>query len=116
MPIESTSTTADLILGLVLGSPPLTTHRPLPHYQGRCLDNTDLVESIDQVTTGLVENLTLVDSIRYRSAEDRHSRPAWAGHQMHPDPDLVIMVTPKEWMVCYRPVPATGRGRGITKP
>jgi hypothetical protein len=68
-PTESTSTTADLILGLPLPS----TRRPLSRYRGRRLDNTDLVESIDRVTTGLDETLNLVDSIRDRSTEDRHS-------------------------------------------
>jgi hypothetical protein len=72
-PTESTSTTTDSISGPLSGSPPLTTRRPLPRYQGRRLKNADLVKSIDQVTTGLVETLTLVDSIRDRSAEDRRS-------------------------------------------
>jgi hypothetical protein len=72
-PTESTSTTADSISGLVSESPPPTTCRPLPRYQGRRLANTDLVESIDRVTMGLAETLTLVDSIRDRSAEDRYS-------------------------------------------
>jgi hypothetical protein len=69
-PTESTSTTVDLISGLVSGSSPSTTRRTLPRYQGRRLDNTDLIESIDRVTTGLAKTLTLVDSIRDRSAED----------------------------------------------
>jgi hypothetical protein len=72
-PTESTSITADPILGPVSGLPPLTTHRPLPCYQGRRLNNTDLVESIDWVTTNLVETLFLVDLIRDRSSEDRRS-------------------------------------------
>jgi hypothetical protein len=63
----STSTLADLIPGLLSGSSSLTTHRLLPCYQGRHLDNTDLIESIDRVTMGLAETLTLVDSIRDRS-------------------------------------------------
>jgi hypothetical protein len=71
-PTESTSITAYPILGPVLGSPPPTTRRPLPRYQGRRLDNTDLVESIDRVTTNLAKTLTLVDSIRDWSSEDRH--------------------------------------------
>jgi hypothetical protein len=66
-PTESTSTSANLISGPVSGLPPSTTRRLLPHYQGRRLDNTDLVESIDRVTTGLAETLILVDSIRDRS-------------------------------------------------
>jgi hypothetical protein len=63
-PTESTSTTMDSISGPVLGLSPPTTRRPLPCYQGRRLDNTNLIESIDWVTTGLAETLTLVDSIR----------------------------------------------------
>jgi hypothetical protein len=63
-PTESTSTMADSISAPVLGSSSLTTCRPLPRYQGRRLDNTDLIESIDRVTMGLAKTLTLVDSIR----------------------------------------------------
>jgi hypothetical protein len=73
VPTESTSTMADSISGQVSGSLPRTTRHPLPRYQGRRLDNTDLIESIDRITMGLAETLTLVDSIRDRSAEDRHS-------------------------------------------
>jgi hypothetical protein len=73
MPTESTLTTADSISGLVSGSPPPTIRRSLSRYQGRRLDNTDLVKSIDRVTMNLVETLTLVDSIRDRSAEDCRS-------------------------------------------
>jgi hypothetical protein len=72
-PTESTLITVDLISGPVLGPPPPTIHRPLPRYQGRRLDNTDLVESINWVTTNLAETLTLVDSIIDRSAEDCRS-------------------------------------------
>jgi hypothetical protein len=111
-PIESTSTMADSISGPVSGSPPPNTRQPLPCYQGRRLDNTDLVESIDRVNTGLVETLTLVDLIRDWSAEDHRSQPAWASRQRHPDPNLVITTTPEEWTVHYRPVPATGLRSG----
>jgi hypothetical protein len=72
-PTESTSTLTDSIFGPVLGSLPLTTRRPLSRYQGRRLDNTDLIESINRVTTSLAETLTLVDSIRDQSAEDHCS-------------------------------------------
>jgi hypothetical protein len=72
-PTESTSTTVDLISGPLSGSPPPTTYQPLPRYQGRRLDNTNLVESIDWVTTDLAKTLTLVDSIKDRSTEDRRS-------------------------------------------
>jgi hypothetical protein len=72
-PTESTSIMADSISRPISGSPPPTTRRLLPQYQGRCLDDTDLVESIDRVTTGLAETLTLVDSIRDWTAEDHRS-------------------------------------------
>jgi hypothetical protein len=81
VPTESTSTTADSISGLVSRSLPPTTHRPLPRYQGRRLDNADLIESIDQVITGLAETLTLVDSIRDRSIKNHRSRPV--GYQQN---------------------------------
>jgi hypothetical protein len=66
----STSIMADSISRPILGSSSLTTRRLLLRYQGRHLDDSDLIESIDRVTTGLAETLTLVDLIRDRSAED----------------------------------------------
>jgi hypothetical protein len=41
-----------------------TTRRPLPCYKGRVIDNTDLIEAIDQVNHKLSQTLTLVDSIQ----------------------------------------------------
>jgi hypothetical protein len=70
VPTESTSTSVDSILGLLLGSSSLTTRRPLPRYQERHLDNSDLIESIDWVTVGLAKTLTLVDLIRDQSTKD----------------------------------------------
>jgi hypothetical protein len=46
-----------------------TTHRPLPLYKGRAIDNTDLIEAIDQVGHKLSQTLTLVDSIQNQSTE-----------------------------------------------
>jgi hypothetical protein len=115
---ESTSTTIDLISGPVLGSSSLTTRYPLPRYQGRRLNNTDLIESIDWVTTGLAKTLTLVDLIRDRSTEDGYgpiccSRPARAGCQRHLDSDLMITtVTPEGRTVHYQPEPITGLRSG----
>jgi hypothetical protein len=40
------------------------THRPLPRYKGRMIDNIDLIEAIDQVGHKLSQTLTLVDSIQ----------------------------------------------------
>jgi hypothetical protein len=107
-PTESTSTTADSILGPVSWLSPSTTCRPLPRYQGRHLDNTDLIESIDWVTMSLAETLTLVDSIKDRSARDGYgptyrSQLARASHQRRLDSDLVVTVTLEGRTVCYRP-------------
>jgi hypothetical protein len=46
-----------------------TIHRPLPRYKGRTIDNTDLIEAIDQVGHKLSQTLTLVDSIQNQSTE-----------------------------------------------
>jgi hypothetical protein len=46
-----------------------TTHRPLPRYKGRVIDNTDLIEAIDQVGHKLSQTLTLVDLIQNQSTE-----------------------------------------------
>jgi hypothetical protein len=70
VPTRSTSTSADSIPGMLSGLSSLTTHRSLPRYQGRHLNNSDLIESIDRVTVGMAETLTLVDSIRDQSTKD----------------------------------------------
>jgi hypothetical protein len=50
----------------------LTTRRPLPRYKGRTIDNTNLIEAIDQVSHKLSQTLTLVDSIQNQSTEQVH--------------------------------------------
>jgi hypothetical protein len=40
------------------------TRRSLPRYKGRVIDNTDLIEAIDQVGHKLSQTLTLVDWIQ----------------------------------------------------
>jgi hypothetical protein len=45
------------------------SHRPLPCYKGRTIDNTKLIEAIDQVGLKLSKTLTLVDSIQNQSTE-----------------------------------------------
>jgi hypothetical protein len=115
-PTESTPAPANPISGLLSGSSSPATRRPLSRYHGRWLDNSDLIESIDWVTTGLAEALTLVESIRDQSAEDGHGpihhhqteRPARASHQRHLDSDLVITVAPEGRTVRFRPAPAIG--------
>ena len=42
--------------------PSLTTHRPLPHYQRRQINNDDLIASIDQVGLKLANCLSIAKS------------------------------------------------------
>jgi hypothetical protein len=46
-----------------------TTRQPLPRYKGRVIDNTNLIEAIDQVGHKLSQTLTLVDLIQNQSTE-----------------------------------------------
>jgi hypothetical protein len=92
---------------------PATRHL-LPRYKGRQIDNTDLLEAIDQVDLKLSESLALVNSIRDQSTEqvatrhnrstrpDRARRPAWF------DTDLVFTATPEGRTVRLCPVSTTG--------
>jgi hypothetical protein len=68
--IEPTPTPTDSISKSSLGSFALATRRPLPLYQGRLVDNSDLIKSIDRVTTSLAKTLTLVESVRDRSTTE----------------------------------------------
>ena len=66
--------TAPTMLDLALATPASssatpTTHRSLPRYKGRQIDNTDLLDSIDQVGTKLAKTLALVDSIQNQPTE-----------------------------------------------
>jgi hypothetical protein len=65
----SSSATALTTLAMAPTTPAMalttpTTRRPLPRYKGRTIDNTDLIEAIDQVGHKLSQTLTLVDSIQ----------------------------------------------------
>jgi hypothetical protein len=93
-----------------------TTHRPLPRYKGRMIDNTDLIEAIDQVGHKLSQTLILVDSIQNQSTEqvplhhNRSTRPVWACRPTRLDTDLVVTATPKGRTVRLRLVPTLGLG------
>jgi hypothetical protein len=63
----SPSATAPTTLAMAPTTP--TTRRPLPHYKGRVVDNTNLIEAIDQVGYKLSQTLTLVDSIQNQSTK-----------------------------------------------
>jgi hypothetical protein len=63
----SSSATALTTLATALTTPAtapttLISHRPLPCYKGRTIDNTDLMEAIDQVGLKLSETMALVDT------------------------------------------------------
>jgi hypothetical protein len=74
--------TASTTLAMAPTTP--TTRRPLPRYKGRTIDNTNLIEAIDQVGHKLSQTLTLVDSIQNLSTEqvplhhNRSTRPVRA--------------------------------------
>ena len=58
-------TTVDLAPAMPASSSAMPTARhPLPHYKGRQIDNTDLLDSIDRVDTKLAETLALVSTIQ----------------------------------------------------
>ena len=71
---SSASATAPTMVDLAPATPASssatsTTHRPLPRYKGRQIDNTDLLDSIDRVGTKLSETLALVSSIQSQPNE-----------------------------------------------
>jgi hypothetical protein len=73
-PTTSSSATAPTTLATAPTTPataPTTpiTRQPLPRYKGRMIDNTNLIEAIDQVGHKLSQTLTLVDSIQNQSTE-----------------------------------------------
>ena len=114
-----TSATAPTMLDLAPATPAsssatLTTRRPLPRYKGRQIDNTDLLDSIDQVGTKLAETLALVDSIQNQPTEqvttthNRSTRPARASRPARLGTDLVVTSTPDGCSIRRRLAPATG--------
>jgi hypothetical protein len=104
--------TASTTLAMAPTTP--TTRRPLPRYKGRTIDNTNLIEAIDQVGHKLSQTLTLVDSIQNLSTEqvplhhNRSTRPVRARRPTRLDTDLVVTATPKGLTVRLRPVPTPG--------
>jgi hypothetical protein len=108
----TTLATAPTTLAMASTTP--TTRQPLPRYKGRTIDNTDLIEAIDQVGHKLSQTLTLVDSIQNQSTEqvplhhNRSTRPVRARRPTRLDTDLVVTATPKKRMVRLCPVPTPG--------
>jgi hypothetical protein len=70
----SSSATTPIMLAMAPTTPATalttpTTRRPLSRYKGRMIDNTDLIEAINQVDHKLSQTLTLVDLIQNQSTE-----------------------------------------------
>jgi hypothetical protein len=106
------STTTTLALASLAPVPSSTTpaaHRLLPRYQGRTLDSTDLIDSIDQLSGKLSLTLSLVDSLQEQftrqSSNDynRSTRPARATHFQWLGTDLVVTSTPEGCSAQPRP-------------
>jgi hypothetical protein len=78
------------------------------------IDNTDLIEAINQVSHKLSQTLTLVDSIQNQSTEkvllhhNRSTRSVQVHRPTRLDIDLVVTATLKRRMVRLRPVPTPG--------
>ena len=91
-----------------------TTHRSLPRYKGRQIDNTDLLDSIDLVSTKLAETLALVDLIQNQPTEqvttthNRSTRPARASRPARLSTNLVVTSTPEGRSVHRLSAPAMG--------
>ena len=66
--VDLAPTTVDLAPTTSASAMP-TTHRLLPHYKGKQIDNTDLLDSIDRVGTKLAKTLALVSSIQSQPNE-----------------------------------------------
>jgi len=60
-PISPAPVTADLILESSLRLPSSTTHRLLPRYQRRQINNNDLIASIDRVGLKLADCLSITE-------------------------------------------------------
>ena len=91
-----------------------TTRHSLPRYKGRQIDNSNLLDSIDQVDTKLAKTLALVSLIQSQPNEqvntthNRSTRPAWASRPTRLGTDLVVTSTPEGCSVHRRPAPTTG--------
>jgi hypothetical protein len=87
------------------------TCRFLPRYQGKKLDNTNLIDSIDRLGGKFSSTLTLVDSLQEQFTEqdsngyNRSTRPARATHFQRLGTDLVVTSTPEGRSARPRPRP-----------
>ena len=91
-----------------------TTHHPLPRYKVKQIDNTDLLNSIDRVSTKLAETLALVSTIQSQPNEqvtaphNRSTRPARTSRPARLGTDLVVLSTPEGRSARRRPASTTG--------
>jgi hypothetical protein len=107
-------TTTTLALAPPAPAPSLTTpatHRLLPRYQGRKLNNIDLIDSIDRLGGKLSFTLALVDSLQEQFTEqnsngyNKSTRPARATRFQRLGTDLVVTSTPEGRSAQPRPRP-----------
>ena len=120
--MDTAPTTMDLALTMVHLAPTMptsssatpTTRRPLPRYKGKQIDNTDLLNSIDRVSTKLAETLALVSTIQSQRNEqvtaphNRSTRPARTSRPARLGTDLVVLSTPEGRSANRRPASAMG--------
>ena len=98
------------------------TRRPLPRYKGKQIDNTDLLDFIDRVSTKLAETLALVSSIQSQPNEqltathNRSTRPARASRPARLGTDLMVTSTPEGRSIRRRPAPQRVSGSPSAKP
>jgi hypothetical protein len=87
------------ISGPTLGSTSSPTRRQLPRYQGKKIDDFNLIDPIDRQTERLESTLSMVQSIRSDLAQDgftvvhrrrRSPTSRTADHPRRPDPTLVV--------------------------
>jgi hypothetical protein len=96
-----TSTLAPASLTPASSSTTPATSRFLPRYQGKKLDNIDLINSIDRLGGKLSSTLPLVDSLQEQFTKqdsngyNRSTRPARATRFQRLGTDLVVTSTPE---------------------
>ena len=71
VPTTPAPVTIDLILDPLSRSPSSTTHRSLPRYQRRHINNDDLIESIDRVGLKLADCLSVTKSALHTFVQGR---------------------------------------------
>jgi hypothetical protein len=110
-PALATTTLASASPTPASSSIPPASCRFLPRYQGKKLDDIDLINSIDRLGVKLSSTLTLVDSLQEQFTDqdsnsyNRSTRPARATRSQWLGTDLVVTSTPEGRSARPRPRP-----------